>query len=63
MSENLYLKYQWCLGNIHEPPHFPIDRIIQKKLKPKPIINWTEMNTAEAYMEIIRAVSDKLVGG
>lgn len=29
---NLYLKYQWCLGNIAEPPHFPVDRIIQQKL-------------------------------
>ncbi|HBH49005.1 MAG TPA: hypothetical protein DDX98_10210, partial [Bacteroidales bacterium] len=29
---NLYLKHQWCLGRIPEPPHFPMDRIIQIKL-------------------------------
>jgi hypothetical protein len=29
---NLYLKYMWSLGNIQEPPHFPVDRIIQIKL-------------------------------
>ncbi|MEX1190437.1 MAG: hypothetical protein WEA99_00595 [Brumimicrobium sp.] len=21
---NLYLKYQWCVGNSQEPPHFPV---------------------------------------
>lgn len=29
---NLYLKNQWCLGNIGEPTHFPVDRHIQEKL-------------------------------
>lgn len=29
---NLYLKYQWCLGNLPEPTHFPVDRIIQEEL-------------------------------
>ncbi|MCC5923116.1 MAG: hypothetical protein JJT77_04970 [Crocinitomicaceae bacterium] len=32
-------------------------------MKAKDIINWTEMDSAEAYMEIIHAASDKLVGG
>jgi|SRR5690554_403525 len=50
---NLYLKYQWCLGNIQPPPHFPIDRIIQQKLKFKPIINWTSMKSEEEYKSII----------
>ncbi len=50
---NLYLKYQWCLGNIAQPPHFPVDRIIQQKLKFKPIINWTSMKSEEKYRNII----------
>lgn len=50
---NLYLKYQWCLGNIAQPPHFPVDRIIQQKLKFKPIINWTSMKSEEEYKSII----------
>ena len=50
---NLYLKYQWCLGNIQMPPHFPIDRIIQKKMKHLKIINWTTMDEKEDYLTII----------
>lgn len=50
---NLYLKYQWCLGNIQMPPHFPVDRIIQEKLKCKPIINWTSMENESDYRNII----------
>lgn len=50
---NLYLKYQWCLGTIQMPPHFPVDRIIQEKLKCKPIINWTSMENESDYINII----------
>jgi|SRR5690554_1491937 len=51
---NLYLKYQWCLGNIQLPPHFPVDRIIQEKLKCKPIIPWTTMKNESEYRNIIK---------
>ncbi len=34
------------------PPHFPVDRIIQGKLK-IPITPWTEMNDVEQYWNII----------
>lgn len=34
---NLYLKYQWVADNIQRPPHFPVDRIIQERLKIKNI--------------------------
>lgn len=54
---NLYLKYQWCLGNIPTPPHFPVDRIIQNKLG-LPIINWTSMNNETEYMRIINTAKD-----
>ena len=59
---NLYLKYQWCLGNIHEPPHFPVDRIIQTKLESKNIVNWTAMDSAEEYLRIIGQAEKKLEG-
>lgn len=49
---NLFLKYHWCLGNIACPPHFPIDRIIQEKLK-IPITAWTEMDDVSQYLSII----------
>lgn len=58
---NLYLKYQWTLGRIPEPPHFPVDRIIQEKLGGK-IINWTSLDAEEDYMQIIeraRAIAQK----
>ena len=60
---NLYLKYQWCLGNIKEPPHFPVDRIIQEKLNqvaknnnlPKIVIEaWTLFENETKYLHIIR---------
>jgi len=60
---NLYLKYQWCLGNINTPPHFPVDRIIQElliqelktkglpsfKLKP-----WTMFESDVDYLNVIK---------
>ncbi|HLV47315.1 hypothetical protein [Sphingobacterium wenxiniae] len=55
---NLFLKYHWCLGNIECPPHFPVDRIIQGKLK-IPITAWTEMDDVEQYKEIINFAKEK----
>lgn len=53
---NLYLKYQWCAGFLrNSPPHFPVDRQIQEKLKLKKIVSWTkekELNE-KSYMDII----------
>jgi hypothetical protein len=59
---NLYLKYQWCLGNIAEPPHFPVDRIIQQKLNeqaklkgfPKlELLPWTQFKDEKHYSKVI----------
>ena len=59
---NLYLKYQWCLGNIKEPPHFPVDRIIQQKLNeqaklkglPKlELLPWTQFKDETHYSKVI----------
>ena len=55
---NLYLKYQWCLGNIPTPPHFPVDRIIQGKLELPKIINWTTLNSETEYRNIIEKAKE-----
>jgi hypothetical protein len=59
---NLYLKYQWCLGKIEEPPHFPVDRRIQEIMNFKPIISWTQMNCEKEYIKIIRFAEKKANG-
>ena len=50
---NLALKYYWCLGLLPEPPHFPVDRIIQQKIYKQPLVNWTQLDTIDMYMHII----------
>lgn len=51
---NLYLKYKWCIEAIPTPPHFPVDRIIQKRLKVPKIYAWTQIETEKPYLEIIK---------
>lgn len=60
---NLHLKYLWCWGMIQKPPHFPVDRIIQTKLKCSPIINWTTMDSEIAYLSVIRLAETQLAEG
>jgi len=59
---NLYLKYQWSLGNMQEPPHFPVDRIIQEKLNKEArqaglntisIEPWTQYPDEKHYLAVI----------
>ena len=50
---NLYLKYQWCNGWIATPPHFPVDRIIQQKLKVQPLQPWTQFEDINDYKTVI----------
>lgn len=51
---NLYLKYQWCLGNIEcRPPHCPIDSIVLSKLPGCASIKWTKFNKIDEYRKII----------
>ena len=52
---NLALKYYWRLGQITEPPHCPIDKIIIDKTICKGG-NWTQILTESEYLEIISAV-------
>ena len=67
---NLYLKYMWSLGHIEEPPHFPIDRIIQSKLightrqlgiKPIALKPWTQFNDEKHYLEVIKSARDLIL--
>jgi hypothetical protein len=64
---NLYLKYMWSLGNIPEPPHFPVDRIIQIKLieqakqleiNPIKIEAWTQFNDEKHYLKVISSARE-----
>ena len=66
---NLYLKYQWCKGDIAEPPHFPVDRIIQEelnkiarknKLKAKKIEPWTQFKDETKYLEVINFAKEMM---
>jgi hypothetical protein len=51
---NLHIKGVWCFGFInYPPPHFPVDRIIQERLRMKPIIPWTKIEDEKEYTEII----------
>lgn len=50
---NLALKYYWCLGMLPAPPHFPVDRIIQQKIYKQPLVNWTQLNDVNMYVQII----------
>ncbi len=51
---NLYLKYLWCLGLLKfSPPHFPIDRKIQKELGITNPCSWTAMNDKKEYLNVI----------
>lgn len=51
---NLYLKYQWCNGWIAMPPHFPVDRIIQQKIKVNPLKPWTRFDNINDYRTVIQ---------
>lgn len=57
---NLHLKYLWCLKQIETPPHFPVDRIIQEKLKTKEITAWTQMKDEQPYLKVINSAKEKL---
>ena len=53
---NLYLKYKWCLDEISEPPHFPVDRRIQENMRFRPIVAWTRFQDEIDYMRVINHV-------
>lgn len=55
---NLYLKYQWCLGLVHTPPHCPFDRIIISQMKlPNPPA-WTKLNSVKTYKMLVKKAKE-----
>jgi len=52
---NLYLKYLWCLGEIPEPPHCPIDGIVLKRVPGCQDVCWTQLDSLDEYRRIIAA--------
>ena len=56
---NLYLKYQWCLGRVAEPPHCPVDRIVLSMTNRKNKANWIEIDSRREYMQLIEAIRDQ----
>jgi hypothetical protein len=57
---NLYLKYLWCMDMVATPPHFPVDSIIQKKLRVSNPVPWTKMTTSDDYLRIIDVAKELL---
>ena len=55
---NLYLKFQWVLGWIPEPPHCPFDyKIITKELDSN--ISWTKMDKIADYKLLVEKAESK----
>ena len=50
---NLYLKLMWCLKEIPEPPHCPIDKVIIDKLPYKYRKPWTKIRDIETYKNLV----------
>lgn len=55
---NLFLKYQWTAGWILEPPYCPLDAIIIGKLPARVRCNWTDLDSIEAYRQLVAAARD-----
>lgn len=53
---NLALKYYWCLDEIEEPPHCPVDRLVIDQTIFRGIVNWTQILTEKEYLDIIAAI-------
>ena len=53
---NLALKYYWCLGEIKEPPHCPVDKIVIDQTVFRGRVNWTQISTEKEYLDIISAI-------
>ena len=52
---NLALKYYWCLGEITEPPHCPVDRIVIEMTRHKGK-NWTNIIQRSEYQTIVEDI-------
>jgi hypothetical protein len=59
---NLHLKYRWCLGEIHEPPHCPFDACVLKLIPGWKSESWIEINTLERYQDLVAAARSVAAG-
>ncbi len=50
---NLYLKYLWCLREVAEPPHCPIDAVVLRYVPTCREVRWTKLDSIEEYRHII----------
>ena len=50
---NLFIKYQWCMGQAKIPPHCPIDAIILERIPGCENVRWTKLDSLKTYIEII----------
>ena len=55
---NLALKYYWCIDEIEEPPHCPIDRIVIEKTKFRGLVNWTQITNESEYLMVVEAIRE-----
>lgn len=58
---NLYLKYLWCAGWIHRPPHCPVDAIVLGEAGHVSIL-WSKIESIDSYREAI-AILREAAGG
>jgi hypothetical protein len=59
---NLHLKYRWCLGEIHEPPHCPFDAFVLKMIPGWKSKSWIKIDTLEEYKDLV-AAARRVAGG
>lgn len=55
---NLFLKYLWCAGLVHEPPHCPFDSVIIQQLPASVRVNWTALDDVDGYVRLVKAAED-----
>lgn len=55
---NLYLKYLWCVGAIHMPPHCPFDNVVIRALRSAggyAGLDWTRLTSIDEYKALVVA--------
>jgi len=57
---NLFLKWQWCLGEIPEPPHCPLDSIVLWQVPELRSVRWTTIATIGNYVDAIDALRENI---
>jgi hypothetical protein len=58
---NIYLKFLWCYGWIHEPPHCPLDSIVLREAGDVST-KWTLLDKIVDYRKVVRKIHQKFPG-